>query len=238
MAGWDTKKRFWENAGFEAVEGGFAIQLDGRALKTPAKTLVVVPTQALAEAIVAEWQAQVEKIDPMTMPLTRAANSALDKVALQHAEVADMLADYGGTDLLCYRADSPAALALRQADLWDPLLDWAAEQFGARLAPVAGVMFAAQDQSALDKLRIRVHQLNNFEMAAFHDLVSLSGSLIIGLAAEQDARPIETLWDLSRVDERWQEEQWGEDEEATALANIKRAAFLQAHRFLTLSRAT
>ncbi len=236
MAGWDNKKRFWENAGFEAVEGGFAIQLDGRGLKTPSKTPVVVPTQALAQAIVDEWQAQGEQIDPLSMPVTRSANSALDKVATQHAEVADMLADYGGTDLICYRADSPAALTARQAELWDPILTWAEEALGARLAPVSGVMFQAQDAEALETLRLRVHKLTDFEMAAFHDLVSLSGSLILGFAAEQNAQPIETLWDLSRVDENWQEEQWGYDEEAAELAGKKRAAFLHAHRFLTLTR--
>ena len=228
MAGWNTKKKFWKDTTVSEQDGGFTILLDGRGVKTPAKTPVVVPTLAIAEAIAKEWDAQVEEIDPIQMPVTRWANAALDKVALQHREVADMLADYGGTDLLCYRADNPQELIARQAAAWDPALDWAAETLGARLKPVKGVMFEAQDSAALEQLRGRVHVFSNFELSAFHDLVSLSGSLVLGFAAVQEFAPIEELWALSRIDEQWQEEQWGEDEEATALAKTKKAAFLQA----------
>lgn len=232
MAGWNTKKKFWKETSVEAQEGGFAVLLDGRGLKTPAKTPVVVPTQAIAEAIAKEWDAQVEEIDPTQMPVTRWANAALDKVALQHAEVADMLADYGGTDLLCYRADGPKELIARQADAWDPVLDWADKEFSARLLPVEGVMFQAQEETALTNLKTRVHAFSNFELAAFHDLVSLSGSLVLGFAAVHEYAPIEELWSLSRIDEQWQEEQWGEDEEASELAETKRLAFIQAaHNF-------
>ena len=231
MAGWNTKRKFWKEASVAEQDGTYAVLLDGRGLKTPAKTPVVAPTEAIAKAIAAEWDAQVEEIDPLTMPVTRWANAALDKVALQHAEVADMLADYGGTDLLCYRADNPQELVARQAELWDPILDWAADQLDARLIPVQGVMFQSQDAAALERLRSRVHAFSNFELSAFHDLVALSGSLILGFAAVQELRPIEELWNLSRVDELWQEEQWGEDSEATALAESKRNDFLHAVRF-------
>lgn len=234
MAGWNTKRKFWKETSVSQGEDGFAVLLDGRGLKTPAKTPVVVPTETIAQAIAAEWDAQVEEIDPLTMPVTRWANAALDKVALQHAEVADMLAEYGGTDLLCYRADNPQELVNRQAELWDPVLDWAAETLGARLVPVQGVMFQSQDDSALEHLRTRVHGFSNFEMSAFHDLVSLSGSLILGFAAVENLRPIDELWALSRVDELWQEEQWGRDEEAHELAEIKKAAFVQAHKNFNL----
>ncbi len=236
MAGWNTKKRFWETAGFEASEAGFGVQLDGRGLKTPAKTAVVVPTKAMAEAIAAEWQAQGDEIDPLSMPVTRSANAALDKVALQHAEVADMLAEYGGTDLLCYRADSPTELMNRQATLWDPILDWAEEVLDARLTPVQGVMFQSQDSAALQNLRQRVHKFSNFELAAFHDLVSLSGSLVLGFAAVYQIKTADELWNLSRVDELWQEEQWGFDEEAHDLAETKRIAFDHANKFFKLCR--
>lgn len=228
MSGWNTKRKFWKEASAAAQDGGFAVLLDGRGLKTPAKTAVVAPTEAIAKAIAAEWAAQGDEIDPLTMPVTRWANAALDKVALQHAEVADMLAGYGGTDLLCYRAENPQELVARQAELWDPVLDWAAERLEARLIPVQGVMFQSQDAAALEALRKQVHAFSNFELAAFHDLVALSGSLILGFAAVQEFRPIEELWDLSRVDELWQEEQWGQDEEATELAETKKQAFIQA----------
>ena len=236
MSGWNTAKRFWKSAAVAETGEGFAVELDGRPLKTPAKTPVVVPTRALAEAIAAEWDAQGEQIDPMSMPVTRCANSALDKVAQQHAEVADMLAEYGGTDLLCYRADSPKALVQLQADAWDPVLDWTAETYGARLKPVAGVMFQGQDPDALESLRLKVHEMDNFELAAFHDLVCLSGSLVLGFAAVSDFAPIDELWSLSRIDESWQEEQWGEDEEAQEQAEIKKTAFKNAYLFNRLRK--
>ena len=236
MAGWNTKRKFWKEASVAEQDGTYAVLLDGRGLKTPAKTPVVAPTEAIAKAIAAEWDAQVEEIDPLTMPVTRWANAALDKVALQHAEVADMLADYGGTDLLCYRADNPQELVARQAELWDPILDWAADQLDARLIPVQGVMFRSQDAAALERLRSRVHAFSNFELSAFHDLVALSGSLILGFAAVQELRPIEELWNLSRVDELWQEEQWGRDEEAFELAETKKQAFIQAQLNFNLCR--
>ena len=236
MSGWNTAKRFWKSAAVAETEGGFAIELDGRPLKTPAKTPVVVPTRALAEAIAAEWDAQGEQIDPLSMPVTRRANSALDKVALQHGEVADMLAEYGGTDLLCYRADSPEALVQRQAEAWNPVLDWTAETYGARLNPVAGVMFQGQDSDALESLRLKVLEMDNFELAAFHDLVCLSGSLVLGFAAVSDFAPIDDLWSLSRIDESWQEELWGEDEEAQEQAEIKKSAFKNAYLFYCLRK--
>lgn len=236
MAGWNTKRKFWKEATVAEQGGQFAVLLDGRGLKTPAKTPVVAPTEAIANAIAAEWDEQVEEIDPLTMPVTRWANAALDKVALQHAEVADMLADYGGTDLLCYRADNPQELVARQAELWDPILDWAEDHLNARLIPIQGVMFQSQDAAALERLRKQVHAFSNFELSAFHDLVSLSGSLILGFAAVQELRPIEELWNLSRVDELWQEEQWGHDEEASELAETKKQAFVQAQKNFNLCR--
>ena len=237
MSDWKTTKRFWKDVTIKETEEGFQIELDGRAIKTPAKTSVVVPTRALAEAIAAEWEAQGEEVDPLSMPVTRCANSALDKVAQQHSEVADMLAEYAGTDLICYRADAPAELVARQAEAWDPLLEWAAATFQARLKPVAGVMFQAQDAQALDRLRQEVHALSNFELAAFHDLVALSGSLILGLAAIQSHSPAEQIWQLSRLDETWQEEQWGRDEEAVEQAEIKKKAFLNANSFFLMCKS-
>lgn len=235
MSGW-AKKRFWKAARVANDDGGFAIELDGRRVKTPAKVSLTVPTRAMADAIAAEWQAQEDEIDPRTMPVTRSANAAIDKVGQQHGEVAEMLAEYGGSDLLCYRATQPAELIARQAEKWDPMLAWAASTLGAELAPVSGVIHVAQPPEALARLRQQVHALTNFEMAAFHDLVSLSGSLILGFAAVHQVRPIEELWALSRVDEDWQEQQWGSDEEATEHAEIKRQAFLHADRFFRLSQ--
>lgn len=235
MSGW-AKKRFWEEATVEQDGDGFVIKLDGRGVKTPAKAGLLLPTRAMAEAVAAEWQAQDGEIDPTSMPVTRSANAAIDKVAHQHGEVADMIAEYGGTDLLCYRATQPEALIARQAAAWDPLLEWADSALGAKLKTVAGVMHEPQDGLALAKLKSRVHAQSNFELAAFHDLVGLSGSLILGFAAVHRFRPIEELWTLSRVDETWQEDQWGVDEEAAALAETKHTAFLHADAFFRLAQ--
>lgn len=236
MSGW-AKKRFWDTTTVAEDENGFEILLDGRSVKTPAKAPLVVPTRAMAEAIAAEWDAQEGEVDPKTMPTTRGANAAIDKVRIQHAEVADMLAEYGNSDLLCYRATQPQELIVRQAKVWDPLLERAASELGAALCIRSGIIHEDQDAASLAALRNRVHAFNEFELAAFHDLVSLSGSLVIGFAAIYRWEPIGRLWDISRTDEIWQEEQWGTDEEAQKHAEIKREAFLQADRFFSMARS-
>lgn len=233
MSEW-APKRFWKVADTVELDHGHGVVLDGRPVQTPAKAILHVPSLALAQSIAAEFDAQADRIDPMTMPFTRTANAAVDKVAVQHAEVADMLADYGDSDLLCYRADAPDALVARQAAQWDPLLDWAANALNARLCPRVGVIHAPQDPAALSELRKNVHQMTAFQIAAFHDLVSLSGSLIIGFAAKEAVQPAEGLWTISRLDEIWQEEQWGTDEEAQEMVNTKKAAFLHADAFMRL----
>lgn len=236
MSDWKAK-RFWKEAAVVRQGDGFAVELDGRLIKTPAKRALSVPTQEMAQAIAAEWDAQEGVINPNTMPVTKTANAALDKVAVQHGEVAALLAAYGDADLLCYRAESPEELVQRQADQWDPMLDWAAETLGARLLPRTGVMHVPQDPHALEVLRTQTSGFDAFELAAFHDLVSLSGSLVLGFAATRGAKTAEDLWDISRLDEIWQEEQWGEDEEATAMALIKRDAFLHAKRMFKMAHA-
>jgi chaperone required for assembly of F1-ATPase len=235
MSDWKVK-RFWKAAFVVEAEKGFAVTLDGRGVKTPAKQPLHLPTRAMAEAVAEEWDAQDGIVNPHTMPVTKTANAAIDKVMVQHGEVADMLAAYGDNDLLCYRADAPAELVARQNEQWDPMLDWAEQTLGARLLPRTGVMHVPQDDGAIARLRARTHALDPFELAAFHDLVSLSGSLVLGFAAAYGARPAETLWRTSRLDELWQEEMWGEDEDATALAAIKQAAFLHAVRMFELAQ--
>ncbi|WP_104020364.1 ATP12 family chaperone protein [Roseovarius nitratireducens] len=235
MSEW-AAKRFWNAAEVVEAGGGFGVRLDGRAVRTPAKAELVVPTQALAREIAAEWDAQEGEIVPATMPLTRAANAAIDRVAREQAEVAAMLAEYGSSDLLCYRAESPAELVARQAEAWDPLLDWAESAFSVRLRTTSGVMHVTQDAAALERLHAEVRLLDIWALTAFHDLVCLSGSLVIGLAALRDQAPLEALWRASRIDESWQQEQWGSDEEAEAVARKKECDFFNAKRFHDLSR--
>ncbi|WP_299210910.1 ATP12 family protein [uncultured Tateyamaria sp.] len=235
MSEW-KQKRFWKTATAEQTDTGWTVTLDGRAVKTPAKAGLILPTQKMADAVAAEWNAQDEAVNPLSMPFTRSANAAIDKVAVQRSEVADMLAAYGDADLLCYRADGPQELIDRQVAEWDPYLDWAADTLGARLQPRTGLMHESQDAQALASLSQRVHVLSEFELAAFHDLVSLSGSLILGFAAAQDLHPAPTIWAASRLDEIWQEEQWGEDEEAREVAQIKQASFLHAKAFFDVAK--
>lgn len=235
MSDW-AAKRFWKETAVQAAEdgAGFEVRLDGRMVRTPAKTPLVLPTRTMAEAVASEWDAQEGKINPLSMPVTRGANAALDKVAAQHTEVSDMIADYGDSDLLCYRAASPVELVERQAQAWNPLLDWAETALGARLLPRTGVIHQPQESGAIAALRGQVHALDPFELAAFHDLVAMSGSLVIGFAALHEYAPITQLWDVSRVDENWQIEQWGEDDEAAELAEVKRSAFIGALTFYQL----
>ncbi|GFE65143.1 ATP12 family chaperone protein [Litoreibacter roseus] len=234
MADW-AAKRFWKKSDVVDVDGGFGIVLDDRPLRTPAKSSLVLPTRDMATEVAREWDAQDGKIEPLTMPFTRSANAAVDKVATQHAEVVDLLAAYGDADLICYRADGPEGLVHRQAEHWDPLVDWAATDLKAPLCVQLGVMHEPQAPDSLARLRTQVAALDAFQLTAFHDLVSLSGSLVIGLAAIKGFETPEQLWTISRIDEDWQIEQWGEDEEASELAETKRNSFLHAHRFYTLS---
>lgn len=235
MSGWKAK-RFWKVATVAPAEGGWQVLLDERPVRTPAKALLVVPTRALAAAIAAEWDAQEGTVDPRAMPLTRAANAAIDKVSPQHAEVVAMLAAYGETDLLCHRAEGPEALVRRQAEAWDPLLAWAGRELGAPLSATAGILSVAQPAASLARLRAAIAALDAFELTAFHDLVALSGSLVIALAAERGQAGAEDLWLASRIDETWQQEMWGHDEEAEKAAELKHQDFLQAVKFLSLCR--
>lgn len=235
MSAWKAK-RFWKESTVEACDGGFAVKLDGRGVKTPAKTPLVVPTEALARMIAAEWDAQDGAVRPETMPATRMANSALDKVAPQFDAVAAMLAEYGGTDLLCYRAPEPEALIARQAAAWDPLLDWAAETFGARLATGRGVMHVAQDADAVARLARPLSDASAFQLAALHDLIAISGSLVLALAVARGRLGAAEAFDLSRIDESWQAEQWGRDEEADALEAVRRTDLAFAAQFLSACR--
>ncbi|MDP3195287.1 ATP12 family chaperone protein [Tabrizicola sp.] len=233
MSTW-TARRFWTAATAVPVESGFTVHLDARPVRTPLKAALVLPTLALAEAVAAEWQAQEKTVNPETMPFTRTANSAIDTVMPQFAAVADMLAEYGGSDLLCYRAEGPAALVARQAQSWDPLLDWARDDLGAPLRQATGVMHVAQPEPSLAALRTHVHAMSAYQLAAFHDLVAISGSLVLALAVARGRISADEAWTMSRVDEDWQISLWGEDDEAAEAAARKRAALLQADRFYAL----
>lgn len=237
MSGW-TAKRFWQEASVFPNGDAFSVRLDDRPVRTPAKAELVVPTHALACAIAAEWDAQEGEVRPQDMPMTRAANAAIDKVRPQHAEVASLLAAYGDADLICYRADSPESLVTRQSEAWDPLLEWINQCFDVQLRVITGVMHVPQKPEYLQRLDAGVREMDEYTLTAFHDLVGLSGSLAIGFAALERWKSDAELWRLSRVDELWQQELWGEDEEASATAAFKEREFGDAMRFHQLSQCS
>ncbi|WP_372614942.1 ATP12 family chaperone protein [Aquicoccus sp.] len=237
MSEWKAR-RFWKEAIIapEAEASEFGILLDGRPVRSPAKAPLVLPTEKLAQAVAAEWNAQGEVIDPQTMPFTRSANAAIDKVRAQHDEVAAMIAAYGDSDLLCYRAEAPEELVARQAAAWNPMLDWIKARHDIALSPVNGVMYEPQDLDSIVKIQGITKSMNAFELTGFHDLVGLSGSFVLGLAAAERVKPAQELWALSRVDETWQCEQWGRDLEAEEASAMKERAFSHAMRFFEFSR--
>lgn len=226
-----VKKRFWTEVAVEEGDHGFAILLDGRGVKTPAKSALMVPTSALAEIVAQEWRAQADIIDPAAMPATRAANAAIDKVREQMEEVAELIADYGDSDLVCYRAEAPERLVAKEAEAWDPIIDWAAHRYGVRPVVRNGIVHEPQPAALLAELRADVARLTAFELTCFHDLVAMSGSLMIALALIDGFDQPEALWTRSRVDEDWQISQWGTDEDAARLAEGRRRAFMDAARF-------
>ena len=227
MSEW-AMKRFWKVVEIAEADDGYSVTLDGRSVMTPAKRALVMPTRGIADQVAREWDAQVDTVDPGKMPWTRSANAAIDKVATQRAEVIEHLAGYAGSDLVCYRAEGPDTLVARQAKAWGGLLDWVEAQFSARLAITEGVMPIEQEPSQVAALVGTMQAMSDFQLTGFHDLVTLSGSYVIGLAAAENHLPADELWSISRLDEDWQIEQWGEDEEASEHAALKKEAFLHA----------
>lgn len=229
-------KRFYKQVTVAPEGPGFALRLDERGVKTPARAGLVVPSAALADAIAQEWEAQGEEIDPRTMPLTGLANAAIDRVAPDPQAFAARLAEYAESDLLCYRAENPDKLVARQAERWDPILAWARQRFDIELAVVCGIMHRKQSDAAVQQLARSVAARDPFELAGLSPLVTVSGSLVIALALAEGAIDLDQAWDAASLDEKWQLEQWGEDAEASAALDARRRDFKAGARFLELLR--
>jgi chaperone required for assembly of F1-ATPase len=227
-------KRFYDHGAAVPVDGGFAIVLDGKPVRSPARAPLVVPAAAVAEAIVEEWNAQGDKVEPRTMPITGLANAAIDRVGPDHAGFVRGLAVFGETDLLCYRAEGPPSLVARQAGHWDPLLAWARRRFDAQFEVVTGIMHRYQPAETVDRLRAAVAIRDPFALAGLSPLVTISGSLVIALALVEGAADLETAWSAATVDDSWQAENWGEDAEASRTMDARRREFDSAYRFLAL----
>jgi len=229
-------KRFWTDVTVTEAEGAFSILLDGRPIKTPAKSDFSVPYRALADAVAEEWSEQGEEMDPKAMPQTRYVNSVIDGIIPKRAAVVATVAAYGGSDLLCYRAEHPDGLINRQAEFWDPLLLWARETYQAPLVLAAGVMPVDQPEQSLTRLTSAVEAHHDYALAALHDLVAISGSLVMGLAISAGHLTADKAFVLSRLDEDWQIEQWGEDEEAQMVMAGKASEFAEAARLMSLTK--
>lgn len=228
-------KRFWTSAQAIASEDGWSIGLDGRAVRTPARALLVVPGAALAQAIAEEWNGQGEEIDPATMPMTGFANATIDRVLPALGDFRGQVAAYAESDLLCYRADGPQTLIAWQEAQWQPLLDWAGERFGIAFVVTQGIIPVDQPALTLAGLRAAVEALDPWLLAGFATLVQISGTLVGSLALMEGRLSAQDMFAAASLDEAWQAEQWGEDAEESARLARRRADFLNAARYCALA---
>jgi chaperone required for assembly of F1-ATPase len=216
--------------------GAFVVRLDGKPVKTPARVLLTLPTRKLADAIAEEWRAQVDILDPTSMPLTRFAYVAIDVAPAHRARLIEETLAFGKSDLLCYRADAPAALVARQNEAWNPLLDWAAQRFGARLKTGTGIAFVDQSAESQTALAKAAECRDEFALVGLHSASSITGSLVLGIALMEGRLTAHEAFVLSCLDETFQAEAWGRDAEAEARAERLAAELTAIERFLSLSR--
>jgi chaperone required for assembly of F1-ATPase len=217
-------RRFYKIVTVAEAPQGFAILLDGRPVRTPARHSLAAPSQGIARSIAAEWQAQGETIDPRLLPLTRLANSIVDGVSVRTAEVAADIAKYIESDLLFYRADAPEGLVNLQAEYWDPILTWTTDTFGARFILAEGIKHVRQPEPAIRAAR-RAIPAEPWSVGALHSVTTLTGSALLALALARGFRQAEEIWTAAHVDEDWNMEQWGSDEIALARRAARRTEF-------------
>jgi len=230
-------KRFYQTASARAEAGGFGVALDGKPMRSPAAKPFLLPTEPLAEAIAAEWQAQGEKIEPASMPLMQLAATAIDKVAVAPQAIAASVAGFAATDLVCYRAEAPRGLVERQEKLWQPLVDWARLHYDAPLLVVTGVMPRAQPPEALRAIEAAVAGLDPFRLTALASATGAAGSVVLGLALLEGRLSGAEAFELSLLDESYQIERWGLDPEAARRQADLRTEIEAAERFLALLSA-
>lgn len=228
-------KRFWKTAGVNPEGKGWLVALDGRPVRTPMRNPLLVPSEALARRIVAEWDAQAEEIDPRTMPMTGFANATIDRVLPALGDFRGQIAGYAESDLFCYRADGPDALIDRQAQYWDPLLNWAELRFSIEFAITRGIIPVDQAARTLAALRAAVETLDPWMLAGAATIVQIGGTLVGALALLEGEILAEALFDATCVDEHWQAELWGEDAEATERLKLRREEFLRAADYCRLA---
>ena len=236
MVEW-AKKRFWETVSTVCVDGAslYKVYLDKRLLNTPNKKPLILPTKEMANHVVFEWESQGDKVDPLTMPYTRSANSSIDKVAPQTDEIRKLVTDYGDSDLICYRADKPKELVRRQEKIWSNLVLWSASNLNAPLNIFEGVVYAPQPTQSILEFEKQVSNLNTFQLCALYDLVTISGSLVLSLAVIKNFLNLDNAWSACQVDEDWQQENWGIDEVESVRTLNRKTAFFHAASFYKVS---
>ena len=210
----EKPRRFYKAVAAAPVDGGFAILLDARAVRTPGGTRLALPTAALADLVAEDWAAQGEFIDMGAMHAQRLANTAIDAIPASREATAQSVADFAASDLLCYRAEAPQGLVRRQAEGWDPVLARAEAEEGLIFTRAAGIIHVPQPDETLARVRALALELDDFRLAGLAFATALYGSAVLAVATLRGWRPAETAFDLSRLDETWQEEQWGVDDEA------------------------
>lgn len=227
-------KRFYAEATAAPRGDGHAVHLDGRPLRTPGKLVLILPTAALADAIAAEWATQKDQIDPLSMPLTRLANSVRDQVDGREREVRADIAKYAGSDLVCYRADAPEGLVAAQARAWDPVLDWARISLGCDLAVGTGIVHVSQTAQSRAAVEAAIAPLDGFRLASAHVMTTLLGSVILALAVLRGHLTADQVWAAAHVDEDWQIAKWGADAEAMRRRSARLVEFQAAVRLCDL----
>ncbi len=230
-------KRVYKKVETRRVDGGWGIALDGREMRTPGRNAMVLPNEALAAAVAAEWDAQQDEIRPATMPLSRLAATAIDRTGpLRHLVVSEV-ANYAGTDLVCYRAERPPALTARQQAVWEPLIDWARQRYDATLTVTSGILPTPQPDATLAAFTAAVAAQDDFRLTALHGLTAACGSLVIALALLEGRLDAEAAFAASQLDETFQIEAWGEDAEAARRRRALAADIAAAARLLKLLTA-
>lgn len=226
-------KRFYKSV---AVTDQLGIALDGRSVKTPLKAALVLPTRPLAEAVAAEWDAQVDVINPHAMPLTKLANTALDRAIPEKSKIAAEILEFAGSDMICYRAESPAGLVRRQLTHWDPIIAWARKDLGAGFETVSSIIHRRQSPAALQALNAAIMSLNLFSFVAVHNLTTLTGSALLATMLATGKIQAYAAWLAANVDEDWQIATWGEDAEAMARRARRLEEFSASVKFADLAR--
>jgi chaperone required for assembly of F1-ATPase len=222
-------KRFYTEAAIAEENGRFAIKLDGRGARTPGKNVLSLPTHLAASIVAREWNDQVDVINPHLMPATRIVNTALDGVSTMMPEVGTEIADFAGSDLVCYRADEPPGLVQLQDQHWNPVTDWARDKLGVRFQLAEGIIHASQSSEALAKVKETVSSYDDpISLACLHVLTTLSGSCLIALMAASGAASGETAWQAATVDDNWNIQFWGQDEEAAIRLARRKDEFMTA----------